>query len=127
MGGPLEAEQRTADVEQDVKRLTKVLTQLRAEESRQLDAETLELVKALRQDYEWARVLDDGSIAAVGRLFYTTALYLGMDRCGWERRFCYADSLQALEVLCALKSEDDEPEGWVARRPEHGPKGGPRQ
>lgn len=40
--------------------------------------ETPELVKALREDYPWARGLDDGSIAAVGRLFVTTAAYFGI-------------------------------------------------
>lgn len=114
------------DVERDVKRLLKVLEVLCVEERRplcQLEPETLDLLIALRKDYQWVRVLPDGSIAAVHRLTTTTAVFLGMDRCGWERRYCYEDSLQALEVLYALQSEDDEPEGWVARRPEPHPVG----
>lgn len=114
-------QQQDERIERDVKRLLNVLSRIRAEESRQLcriDPETLDLLMALREDYQWVRVLDDGSIAAVGHLVTTTAVYLGMTRYGWERRYCYTDSLQALEVLCALKSEDDEPEGWLTQRPE---------
>jgi hypothetical protein len=123
----IEAEQdakQSEAVRRDLERLLKVLGVLRAEEqSRKLDPETLDLLRTVREEYQWVRVLDDGSIAAVGRLVTTTAVYLGMNRYGWERRYCYTDLIQALEVLYALKSEDDEPEGWVARRPEPHPMG----
>lgn len=103
-----------------MQRVAKAIAALNSDERRYeaLDAETLELVMELRQHYQAVRVLDDGSIAGVGRLPTTTAVHLGMTRCGWESRYCYADPLQALEVLCALKSEDDVPEGWVSSRPE---------
>ena len=108
------------DIETQVARLAEVIAVLNADERKYkaLDAETLELVMQLRQDYPVVRVLDDGSIAAVERLISTTAVYLGMNRYGWESRYCYVDPLRALEVLCALKSEDDVPEGWISSRPE---------
>lgn len=111
------------DTEKQVERMRRIATAIAALNSEErrfeaLDAETLELVMRLRQDYQAVRVLDDGSIAAVSRLTTTTAVHLGMHRYGWESRFCYTDPLKALEVLCALKSEDDVPEGWVSSRPQ---------
>lgn len=87
----------------------------------ELDAPTFELVEALRKDYPAVRVLEDGSIAVLTRLYSTMAVCLGVDRHGWATRFCYTDPIKAIEVLCALKSEDDVPEGWVSSRPKRDP------
>lgn len=64
------------------------------------------------------RRLEDGSIAALGELMFTRAIYLGCNAEGWERRFCFQDRGLASEQFDKLKSEDDEPTGWIARRPE---------
>ena len=64
------------------------------------------------------RVLPDGSIATLIRLITTVAICLGVTREGWSRRFCYSDPILAIKVFYSLETEDDEPEGWVARRPE---------
>lgn len=64
------------------------------------------------------RVLSDGSVAAVGELMFTRAIYLGCNRHGFERRFCYKDRELALKRFHELQTEDDEPTGWIARRPE---------
>jgi hypothetical protein len=69
--------------------------------------------------YTEARVLPDGSIAMIGDLLTTTAVYLGGTACGWERRYCFADSDLARLRFLELQSEDDEPQGWIARRPEN--------
>jgi hypothetical protein len=63
------------------------------------------------------RVLSDGSIAALGDLLYTRAIHLGCDLWGWSRRFCFSDRARADSEFAKLQTEDDTPEGWVARRP----------
>jgi len=68
-------------------------------------------------NYLDVRILEDGSIAAMGDLMFTRALYLGCTEYGWERRFCFSDVDRAVEEYKKLKSQDDKPEGWIARRP----------
>jgi len=69
-------------------------------------------------NYAEVRQLDDGSIAAIGKLMFTTAIYLGCNLYGWDRRFCFQDSELAAQQFGALRSEEDQPCGWIARRPE---------
>jgi hypothetical protein len=69
-------------------------------------------------DYLDVRILPDGSVAAVGNLLTTRALFLGCNAWGWERRFCFADRELALIRFSELQSENDIPEGFIASRPE---------
>lgn len=69
-------------------------------------------------EYPAVRVLPDGSVAALERLLTTTAVLLGCDLWGWERRFCFTDPATAREQFDKLQSEEDELTGWVARRPD---------
>ncbi|MBB2915898.1 hypothetical protein [Cupriavidus alkaliphilus] len=67
--------------------------------------------------YTQVRRLPDGSYAGVSRLLFTTALYIGLDVWGWERRYCYESERDALAALAALETSDDEPTlGYVAKR-----------
>lgn len=75
-----------------------------------------ELVTSLKRDYQNVRVLDDGTIIGTGELLFTRAIYIGLDRYGWEKRFCFEDRKLALEELKKLNSGDDEPVGYIARR-----------
>lgn len=68
--------------------------------------------------YLSVRRLPDGSIAALGDLMFTRAIFLGCNPLGWERRFCFDDRKRANAEFNKLVSEDDEPTGWIARRPE---------
>lgn len=63
------------------------------------------------------RVLPDGSVAAVGDLLTTRAIFLGCNAWGYERRFCFADRQLALQRFAELQSEDDMPAGFIASRP----------
>jgi len=76
------------------------------------------VAELLAQGYLMARVLDDGSVAALQRLLTTTGLFLGMTPWGFESRYCFHDMGLAVLRFAQLKSEDDVPEGWLARRPE---------
>lgn len=77
-----------------------------------------ELVRSLSDDYDNLTILDDGTIVGTSDLMYTRALYIGMDRHGWEKRFCFEDRNQALIELKNIKTGDDEPTpgSYVARR-----------
>lgn len=67
--------------------------------------------------YDTLRELPDHSVAAIGKLIYTTALYLGLDEVGYRRRYCYDDDARARTEFDKLQTQDDEPQGWIAKRP----------
>lgn len=69
-------------------------------------------------EYLQVRRLPDGSVAALGDLLFTRAIHLRCDLYGYERRFCFDDRARADEEFAKLQTEDDEPTGWIARRPE---------
>ena len=75
-----------------------------------------QIVEELSQGYLAVRVLPDGSIACLGDLLFTRAIYLGCDRDGWAHRFCFEDRALASKRFYELQSEDDEPAGFIARR-----------
>jgi hypothetical protein len=75
-----------------------------------------DLLNWLKDQYKEVRVLDDGSIAAVGDLMFTRAIYVGLNRYGYERRFCFKDLQRANAEFEKLKSEFDEPSGYIAQR-----------
>lgn len=64
------------------------------------------------------RVLPDGSVAGLLELVTTRAIVLGCTEDGWSRRFCFADRQLADQRFAELQSEDDEPQGFIARRPQ---------
>lgn len=66
--------------------------------------------------YIAARVLPDGSVAALVRLISTRAICLGCTEEGWSRRFCFKDQALADQRFAELVTEDDVPAGFVARR-----------
>ncbi len=71
---------------------------------------------ALAGQYLAVRVLADGSVAALGELLFTRAIFLGCSELGFECRFCFQDRELASRVFHELASEDDVPEGYTARR-----------
>ena len=68
--------------------------------------------------YEQVRVLEDGTIIGIGRLMFTRAIYVNLNLWGFEKRFCFEDPELAMVEFLKMQSGDDEPEGWIARRPE---------
>jgi hypothetical protein len=60
--------------------------------------------------------LRDGTIIGMGELMFTRAIYMDMDLNGWGKRFCFEDKDLAVEEYMKLKTGDDEPTGYVARR-----------
>lgn len=68
--------------------------------------------------YENVRVLPDGTLAGTMKLIFTTAICTDIEPfgIGYGNRFCFESKGKALEELAKLKSSDDIPEGWIARR-----------
>jgi hypothetical protein len=69
-------------------------------------------------DYQQLRLLEDGTIIGLRPLMFSTALFVNMDLTGYETRYCFKHEAEALAAFQAMKTGDDEPEGWIARRPE---------
>ena len=80
------------------------------------DSEAEAIAAAVQHDYLSTRVLQDGSVACLGDLIFTRAIILGVSRCGYSRRFCFEDRVLASKRFAELSSEDDVPDGYVARR-----------
>lgn len=79
----------------------------------------IERIKALGDgSYLDVRALEDGTIVGIGRLLYTTAVYVDMNEWGWSQRFCFDDRELAASEYQKLKTKSDEPSGWIARRPQ---------
>jgi hypothetical protein len=76
--------------------------------------ELVEFVKL--SGYENVRVLEDETIVGTLDLLFTRAIFMGLDRTGWEKRFCFEDRSRADSEVMKLQTGDDEPTGWVARR-----------
>jgi hypothetical protein len=76
------------------------------------------LIDELKGEYLQVKELPDGTIAALGELYSTRAILLGVNQVGFESRFCFEDRELATAQFELLQSEDDIPVGWVARRPE---------
>lgn len=66
--------------------------------------------------YRRARVLPDGTVAAVLELLFTRSICLGCHEYGYTTRFCFEDRSLADRRFDELQSEDDVPAGHIARR-----------
>ncbi|MBX8557016.1 hypothetical protein K5D43_21295 [Pseudomonas cichorii] len=65
-----------------------------------------------------AKRLSDGTYAGVLPLMFTYAICLGVTQeAAFKKRFCYEDTVVCLHEYSQLASFNDEPAGWVARRP----------
>jgi hypothetical protein len=82
-----------------------------------LDQDLLKRIKELGGgSYSLLAYLMDGTIIGIGDLMFTRAIYIDLDLNGWGKRFCFEDRDLAVEEFMKLKTGDDEPTGWVARR-----------
>jgi len=82
-----------------------------------IDPKLQEFIDMLKDDgYENLRVLDDGTIVGTSELIFTRALYIDLNPYGWEKRFCFENRELAVAEVHKLKSGDDEPTGYIARR-----------
>lgn len=65
------------------------------------------------------RQLADGTYVGLGRLAFTTGLFIGVGPITpFKRRYCFSTWGDATVEYMMLKTGDDVPSGWIARRPE---------
>lgn len=67
-------------------------------------------------EYIDTKMLEDGTVVAIGNLLFTRAIYMDCDLYGWGRRFCFEDKARADREYAKLTSGEVEPTGWIARR-----------
>lgn len=79
------------------------------------DEELIARIKELG-GYQDVAILKDGTIIGIGELMFTRAIYMDLDLNGWGRRFCFEDRDRATDEYAKIKTGDDEPTGWIARR-----------
>jgi hypothetical protein len=79
---------------------------------------TIDIIEEIKElgEYRDVRLLDDGSIIAIGELMFTRAIYMDVNLYGWERRFCFQDRALADAEFKKLQTGEEEPVGWIARR-----------
>lgn len=70
----------------------------------------------LSEGYKNVRELEDGTIVGTIGLMFTTAICIDLDVCGYDKRFCFESHDTALLEISKLKSGNDEPSGYIARR-----------
>lgn len=66
--------------------------------------------------YFSARTLEDGTVAALFKLLFTTAICTNIGWVGYGNRFCFESESLAQSELFKLSACDDQPSGWVASR-----------
>jgi len=66
--------------------------------------------------YTAARTLEDGTVAALIPLLFTTAMCTNIGWIGYGNRFCFESTERAYSELQKLAACDEEPSGWIARR-----------
>ena len=66
--------------------------------------------------YQHIRELEDGSVAALMPLLFTTSICVDLTMDSWSSRYCFKDPQRALEELRKMNSVDDVPTGFIARR-----------
>ena len=66
-----------------------------------------------------AKKLDDGTYAGILPLLFTHAICIGVTEItAYAKRYCFDDGPTCLHEWSKLSQFTDEPEGWIARRPE---------
>ena len=61
--------------------------------------------------------LPNGQVAGLLQMIYTTALCVGLDELGYQRRYCYETKQQATEALDAWDGMGDPPGLWLKEKP----------
>lgn len=66
--------------------------------------------------YRNIRTLEDGTVVATLELMFTRAICIDLNWQSWDKRFCFEDRELAVTEILKLKTCDDEPTGYIARR-----------
>ena len=81
-----------------------------------------EFTQALLKPYfgfSGAKLLADGTYVGIKHMITTVAIFIGIEPVTpFKRRYCYKEMIDCIEAYQQLQTGNDEPTGWIARRPE---------
>ncbi len=77
----------------------------------------MSLLTQLAEDYQNLKVMPNGIACGIGKMVFTTALYVGLNHCGYERRYCYEEWTAAVAALEAWDGTGDPPGPWIKEKP----------
>ena len=67
--------------------------------------------------YTKIKVMEDGTVCALQKQLFTVAIVVGIDRVGYERRYCYEREAVAREALVQWDGAGDPPGPWIKEKP----------
>ncbi len=76
-----------------------------------------QIIELERYGYQNVRLLPSGFFAGVMAQMFTTALFVGLDATGYQRRYCYESDEDAISALAAWDGTDDPPGNWIKEKP----------
>lgn len=69
------------------------------------------------QGFRRIRRLPSGQLLGVQRQLFTTGLFVGLDRVGYRRRFCYESAAEAVHACVTWDGTGDPPGNWIKEKP----------
>ena len=72
-------------------------------------------------DYEGygnLREFPDGVVAGIYQMMFTTALVVGLDETGYQRRYCYEFRIDAIDALAVWDGTGDPSGPWIKSKPD---------
>ena len=67
--------------------------------------------------YTHIKAMQDGTICAIQKQLFTTGIVIGLDRTGYQRRYCYELEAVAREALVQWDGVGDPPGPWIKEKP----------
>jgi len=69
------------------------------------------------EGYHRCRQLPSGVVIGVMPMFVTCGLFVGIDRTGYSRRYCYEHAADAIAAVDAWDGVGDPPGPWIKEKP----------
>ena len=86
-----------------------------------------ELIEYLKkEDYTHFKVIN-GQLCALRRFMFTTGLVVGLDRIGYDGRYCYESHADAISALKDWHGVGDPSGGWIKYKGVGGDRSNPNQ
>jgi hypothetical protein len=73
----------------------------------------MELTQYLKTEGYYALTTIDGKLCGLHRFAFTVGLVVGLERTGYERRYCYEAESDALESLLTWDGKDHPSGNWI--------------
>lgn len=69
------------------------------------------------EGYSHIKVMQDDTVCALQKQLYTVGLVVGLDRTGYQRRYCYERLGDAREALVQWDGKGDPTGPWIKEKP----------